>query len=249
MSLELIVDGRKALPVRALPFVSGWMLSPDVVAMTFANTDHWNTRLEGVSAYHLMSGGQYAPMLPKEWDGIEAGLQILSERLKKSESFEQENYSEWRRQSIPLLPAACFVWKDEFEQAFKRSYSRYKYILVNERPGDRELNLTPFVPQQMGKIIMEGFLHLPDAAIAAENMEKNEPGRRQQQLDAIVEVIEKLGYEPMAVPDSGKAKIKSIVLSQPKLFTDRGFEHAWRSGVTSQLFRLQNSEKFSKKSP
>jgi hypothetical protein len=223
------------------------MLSPDVVAMTFANTDHWTTRLDGVTSFHLQPDGYVAPMLPKEWDGIETALKLLSQKLKKSESFEQENYPEWRRQSIPVLPAGCFVWKDEFEQAFKRSYSRYKYILLNERSGDRELNFTPFVERQVAKLIMEGFLHLPEVAIAAERMAKKSPGRRQQQLDAILDIIRELEYQPMEIPLGGKAKIRSILLNRRDIFTERSFEHAWRFGAKSRLFGIVNVERFTGK--
>lgn len=252
MSVEVIVDNREALPVRTLPFVSGWMLSPDVVAMTFANTDHWNTRLEGLSAYHLRPDGQYAPMLPKEWDGIEADLQILSKKLKQGESFEQESYPEWRIRSIAMLPPRCFVWKKEFEQAFKRSYSRYKYIIVNERPGDRELNFVPRIPLELVDLVMQGFKDgvTPVGSVQNIAMDTNgnvKPGRREKQQSAILEVIEELGYQAMAIPDGGKAKIKSILLGRPQMFTPSGFDHAWHLGVEEKLFRLMNHDKFCKR--
>lgn len=157
MSAVVYIGNKEALPIRALPFISGGSLSPDIVAKALANTDHWTTRLEGVTAYHLLPDGEYAPMLPKEWDGIEAELQILSEKLRTTENFDQENYPEWRRESIPLLPASCFVWKEEFEQAFTRSYSPQKLILIDERPGDRDLNYAPRIPPELADVVMEGF--------------------------------------------------------------------------------------------
>lgn len=157
MGIVVVIDGREAIPVRAIPFVAGWMLSPDVVAMTFAKTDHWITRLEGVTAYYLSVSGKYSPMLAKEWDGIEADLEILSDKLKATEEFEQENYPVWRQQSILRLPASCFVWRDEFEDAFRRSYSPGRLLIPDERPGDRDLNFSPRIPEELALAVMHGF--------------------------------------------------------------------------------------------
>lgn len=157
MSIMVVIDGREAIPVRAIPFVTGWMVSPDVVAKSFAKTDHWITRLEGVTTYLLATDGNYYPMLPKEWDGIDAEIQILSEKLKTTEKFDQENYPVWRHQSVFLLPASCFVWRDEFEVAFSRSYSPNRLILLDERPGDRDLNFFPRIPEELVWAVMQGF--------------------------------------------------------------------------------------------
>ena len=69
MSIKININGREAIPVRAIPFVTGWSMSPDMVASTLAHTDLF-TRLRGIAAYHLDSNGEPAPMLPKEWDGV-----------------------------------------------------------------------------------------------------------------------------------------------------------------------------------
>lgn len=243
MSVIVIVDDREALPVRAIPFVTGWMMSPDVVAKALAKTDHWVTRLKNVAAFHLMPDGEYAPMLPKEWDGIESELEILSSKLKASEAFDQENYPEWRRQSISILPAGCFVWKDEFEHAFSEAYSPQKLTLMDERPGDRALNYAPRIAPELVGTVMEGFY--ADHAIAEvvgavgpENLE-----RRRLQHEVILAVIGALDYQAMAIPDGGKAKIKSILMNRPQLFTPSGFDHAWKAGVAAGLFRLLNHDK------
>lgn len=254
MSVIIHIDGREALPIRSLPFVSGWMLSPDVVAMGFANTHHWNTKLEEIRAYHLMPDGQYASMLPKEWDGIEADLQILSQKLKQNDSFELESYPEWRMQSVSLLPPNCFVWRDEIEQAFKLSYSKDNIILKDERPGDRELNFLPRIPLELINIVMQGFIKdvlsiESNKSITIEqnaNVEIEKPNRRQRQQLAILRVIAELGYSAMSIPDGGKSEIKSILLKQPQLFTSSGFDHAWSLGVRRGLFRMINHDKFSR---
>jgi hypothetical protein len=155
MDVIVIIEGREAIPVRALPYVTGWTMSPDVVANSLARTAAFD-RLEGVKAYHLSAHG-VAPMLPKEWDGIEADLAILTDKLKATETIDQENYPAWRREAITLLPPACFAWRDEFEPAFLRAYSPQRYHMLEEREGDRELNFMPRVPADLAAVVMEGF--------------------------------------------------------------------------------------------
>lgn len=131
-------------------------MSPDVVAASLAKTELVH-RLEGVMAYHLLDGGGPTAMLPKEWDGIEADLQSLSDVQKASEKVDGENYPEWRRESVIRLPASVFIWRDEFERAFARAYDSKRLNLIDERTGDRDLNFSPFIPPEMLRAVTEGF--------------------------------------------------------------------------------------------
>lgn len=84
-------------------------------------------------------------------------------------------------------------------------------------------------------------LSLPANTISVESDELLK--RRQQQLEVILAVIDALQFNPMAIPDGGKSKIKEICL-KCRSFTPSGFEHAWKAGVKAQLFRHENHEKF-----
>jgi hypothetical protein len=244
MNLTVILDGKEIIPVRAIPFVTGWLISPDLVAKTLANTDHWTTRLKALTSYHHMDGGKYAPMLPKEWDCIEAELETLAVKLKSVETAEQENYAKWRKESIPLLPANCFVWKDEFENAFAESYSSDKLILTNERHGDRKLNFLAYVPSDLLNSVMEGFTASENEP--SENISDPEAMRRRElQIEIILAIIEALEFEPIKIPDGGKARIKTICLSRPRLFTPSSFDRAWQAGLSQDKFRLANHQKYS----
>lgn len=161
MGAIVVIEGREAIPVRALPYVTGWMMSPDMVAKSLARTTFFD-RLPGVKAYHLSTQG-VAPMLPKEWDGIEADLEVLTAKLKAIETLDQENYPTWRRESVPLLPPACFIWRDEFESAFRVAYSDERLHLLEEREGDRELNFLPRIPAELVAVVMEGFESVQEA--------------------------------------------------------------------------------------
>ena len=48
-------------------------------------------------------------------------------------------------------------WRDDFETAFAIVYSDFIYEIVDERPGDRELNFSPYVPHELEELVMEGF--------------------------------------------------------------------------------------------
>lgn len=69
MGIEVVIGGREALPVRAIPYITGWTMSPDMVAAGLAITD-LARRLEKIAAYHLLTDGSIAAMLPKEWDAL-----------------------------------------------------------------------------------------------------------------------------------------------------------------------------------
>lgn len=70
-------------------------------------------------------------------------------------------------------------------------------------------------------------------------------GRRQLQYEIILAVISALNFDPRAIPDGGKAKIKAACLTRTRLFTPEGFDHAWKLGTS--LFRMANHDKFSPK--
>ena len=69
-------------------------------------------------------------------------------------------------------------------------------------------------------------------------------GPRKQQHEIILAVIAILEFEPLKIPDGGKAKIKAICLKSPKSFTHASFDHAWKAGLGKNLFKLENAEKY-----
>ncbi len=156
MGVIFEISGREAIPVRALPFVTGWSMSPDMVASALARSDP-EEMLRGVVAYHLVGQAKPAPMLPKAWDGVEAELRTLSETLKFKEVVDFESYPTWRYEAILLLPAGVFVWKDKFIAAFEKDFSDERKGILDERPGDRQLSLLPLIPTELREAVVEGF--------------------------------------------------------------------------------------------
>lgn len=164
MSVVILINGCEAIPVRAIPFVTGWWMSPDVVAKSFAHPDSWQRMGGDVPAYQLHGGAICGPLLPKEWDGVEDRLQGLEAKLKAMSDDRTLTRPVWLRKSIPMLPPNVFVWKDQFERYFYREYSPQRLYWMDERPGDRELNFSPLIsPPEMRDVVMKGFKGIPIA--------------------------------------------------------------------------------------
>lgn len=155
MNCVITINGREAVPVRAIPFITGWRtFSPDAVAMGLAQRCDWG-RLGGLTAYHVAEDGSTHEVLPKEWDGVASELAALSKRLKKDDPDAAVSYPEWREKSISCLPSHCFVWLDEFERVYKRAMDWLH--IVNERAGDKQLNYNPRIPAAAITAVFEGL--------------------------------------------------------------------------------------------
>jgi len=152
---ELSIDNKQIIPVRLIPFVTGWKLSPDVVVKMLSKSDKWNRIY--IPSFHLSADNSYQPMLPKEWDVFNDDLEILSDTLHASDTIEGESYPTWRKRSIEVIPESTFVWLDDLITAYKTVNSHI--IFTDERAGDRELNLQPYLIPEMRKLVFEGFDH------------------------------------------------------------------------------------------
>lgn len=71
-------------------------------------------------------------------------------------------------------------------------------------------------------------------------------GKRDHQIEIILAVAAALEYEPLKIPDGGKAKIKSGCITRPALFTESSFTRAWQQAVDGKLVRMENHDKFIK---
>lgn len=204
-----LIGGRETVPVRTIPFVTGWEVSPDVLASSFAHTAK-GLRLERLPAYQLHSDGSHTQTLPKEWDGVEDALKGLSATLRAKNSDMSVTRPEWLRKSISLLPAGVFVWKDDFEKSFWRQFSTDSPLgvinLDGTRPGDGILNFSPMIPDALlREQVCEGFTFqraVTESApqVPAESQEVVAPSRasksvalqaKQAKLLKIVEALER----------------------------------------------------------
>ena len=85
---------------------------------------------------------------------------------------------------------------------------------------------------------------ISESAEKPEFANQAELGRRDQQHEVILAIIAALDFDPLKIPDGGKAKIRSACLTRPRIFTESSFDHAWKAGVSSNLLRMANHEKY-----
>lgn len=124
MHVTIEINGRQALPVRAIPLLTDWMgLSPDQLAQILAgDSDHWPS-FDGLGAHRLHADGSTEPVPPRRWASWVVGkLQATSDAIKAKQTSHETGYQQWRRESLAQLPAGVFVWRDEFEAAHADEY-------------------------------------------------------------------------------------------------------------------------------
>lgn len=121
MEVLQIIQGREAVPVRAIPFLADWkILSPDKVARILAGEDDfWPT----LNAYRLQPDGIVRQILPRWWASWVVGkLKATSNAIEVQQISQAVGHEQWKRESIAQLPAGVFVWRDEFEAAHLLEY-------------------------------------------------------------------------------------------------------------------------------
>lgn len=169
--LTLKLDNRRLIPVRLIPFITGWWLPPDVVAGILAGTKP-NYRIS-ITSYHLNTSGKFHPILPKEWFATCADLDALDQELSIGEVVHNQNYGVWRTRSIKLLLPGTFVWLDKLETAWNEGFSEERMDIIYESPGDRELNLMPRIPADLADQVYEGFELLLTSKTAEPDKQEN----------------------------------------------------------------------------
>ena len=186
MQVTLTIDGRMAIPVRAIPFVTGFELSPDELA-ELASAPTTLSRYVGsavlefenrqrLATFTLDAASGYRAMTPRDWEFSKVEIQCLGQKLKAAERDEGENWAEWRRLAITALPHACFVWLDDFAEWHQQNRphcmprkpenlrdGEFMELLANGPSPDMDeevidrIELAPFIPREFESLIVEGF--------------------------------------------------------------------------------------------
>lgn len=172
--LTVLIDGREALPVRAIPHVTGWIFHPDKIVFCLKSSS--KTRLPSLSeephlsinkkriykheagatltAYHI-PGNEPVQMKHLEWRGVEVQLKGLESELKLKYGEEGRGNdigcAEWERATVPVLPAGAFVWLDDFKKFRHWTFNK------GDSPDATELMLTPCLDADIRAMVMEGF--------------------------------------------------------------------------------------------
>lgn len=224
--LIVLVDSREAVPVRAIPYVTGWEISPDVIAKNFARAEvaPWK-RFEDMHAHHLHSGPAIK-IRPKEWSAIVAAIAGFQSQAHAEAVDDDAGYAIWRTQSASFLPAGVFVWRDEFEADWVRSWSRI--IMLDEKDGDRELLYSPMMSADVRSMVLEGFQNAdgaqsqragaaaPPVVATSESPTRVNKLRRNNLDPAIDQAVRNVGTSALA---EVYLELKEMALTGTKPFT------------------------------
>lgn len=165
MNILITIDGREAVPVRAIPLLTDWqVLSPDVIANALAGDDDLPSSLDGLSAYRLNPDGSPEKIPPRWWENwVVRKLQAISDEIKGKQITHETGYQQWRCKSLAQLPAGVFVWRDEFETAHIGEYGpgsmRARCNPDTYDPSTRVLNFNPQPDPDIASIglVLEGL--------------------------------------------------------------------------------------------
>ena len=111
-----VFGGREALPVRAVPLVTEWFVTPQELALELSKP----TRLRNLTAYRY-SEGQAVPVRAKAWSLQHEVLVEIIRASKRDEHQPNQHLQSARRKSLKGLPEGVFVWLDEFQNWYSSS--------------------------------------------------------------------------------------------------------------------------------
>jgi len=168
MNVVVQIEGRDAIPVRAIPMLTDWQaLSPDVVAEILSGGSvHWPS-FDGLTAYRLHPDGRVVRETQRAWSSwIVRNLKAASEAIKAKQTSHEAGYQQWRSEALAQLPAGVFVWRDEFEAAhldeFGPDSERARLNPHTFQPATYALDYGPqYGPaESWQKLVLEGFEQL-----------------------------------------------------------------------------------------
>ena len=164
------INGKDALPVRAIPLLTDWQgLSPDGLAKILAgDSDHWPS-FDGLTAHRLHTDGSIEAIPPRWWRSwVVDKLQAISHTIKANQTSHETGRQQWRCASLAQLPAGVFVWRDEFETAHTMEYgpegARARSNPQGFDPSVHILNFNPHPDPAIATLgmVLEGFNRAAD---------------------------------------------------------------------------------------
>jgi hypothetical protein len=151
------INGREAIPVRALPWMTAWEFSAQEVAEALAHDKGYES-FAGLDAYRFDDG---------EIKAVRVGEWLNSVTVSIDEFSEQElARADWERLSMAALPTGVFVWRDEWESAYNSSpYGPDTLAALGDADDEKDidertLNFAPQIPLYLVQLVMEGVTQL-----------------------------------------------------------------------------------------
>lgn len=160
MSLVVKINGREAIPVRALCFVAGRKrLSPDVVAGAAYADGHYSGK--GALPTYQLVDGVVQGVAPDHWALFCEAIESASLLLREKGLSPRATRTQWLHEATMLLPSGVFVWLDEFQDWFRRTRPYRMEVgvagLQLEQPEEGRLSLMPPIADGLKSCLREGF--------------------------------------------------------------------------------------------
>lgn len=181
MNVIIQIQGREAIPVRAIPFLTYWQtMTPDALALALAGDEHFY-RFEHMQAHRAIDA---KPLRHQWWvSNVLRPHRALSDKLQATEISHETGLENFRTESLKMLPAGVYVWRDEFERAHQRHYSGTALPVDCDdnvmQLTDSELakltathqerialDFSPLIATELYALVMDGFPAPQDAAPA-----------------------------------------------------------------------------------
>jgi len=247
MGISLNIEGREALAIRSIPYVTAWRTSPAELVRAFtapkramvAPSYELRRTYGGLFAYQMDDQGVLVEVPPRQWQSL---LETLNaqERLGGAREYEVS----MRLQSVLELPDNVFVWMDNFQAWFLAEIRRRVPLSVLEDPDpedvadwlDDSLCLTPILPAEVENNIWRY------AEVFTNGESNKQPRQRQQfQEEEILRAIKELGYTAMALrpnePGKGGVKSELRVSLKHHQWSQAVFDKAWERLLASNLIQ------------
>ena len=171
MQVTIEINGRQALPVRAIPLLTDWRgISPDQLAQSLAGESDYRPSFDGLTAHRLHPDGSTEPIPPRWWASwVVHKLNAISEAIQATQIGRETGRQQWRAQALAQLPAGVFVWRDEFEAAHTQEYGHESWRARGNPEGfDPSVHALDFNPQPdpaiaPPQLVLDGFVQVSSA--------------------------------------------------------------------------------------
>jgi hypothetical protein len=252
MNVLFEIEGREAIPVRALAWMTQWHFSADMVVEALETSTYtkkersfpWASKLRA----YRNDGREIQEIEPRYWkNSVVPRIEELLEQKLPRET--------WEREATKAIPAGYFVWRDEWEPAYNGSPDGPDVLDESDDEDDKDdildrsertLNFSPAMPDDIEVLVREGFPQLAqqvveqsaDAGLAVVTP-VNDGQRRVPmsvflaQESELLHAIQEAGYEAKALPirkprvRGVKAEIRAKLKDHRLFVGEKKFNKAW----------------------
>lgn len=123
MHVVFQVDGRDAVPIRAIPFLTDWReLTPGVLVHLLAGDEDLFAPFQ-LAAWRVEEGGRVVEITSRFWIEKMREAAALGEEVSAAHIGVESQRQRWRRDVLRVLPAGTFVWREDLDRFVERMVS------------------------------------------------------------------------------------------------------------------------------